>query len=109
MIATLEGKNHVLSSDLTQSQAHVRRLEKQIANSQSQEIEIEKKLKASQRELNATRKMEKEAWNATQRTRTNIIDGIDEALLMNPNHFNDVDMLMHKDRRVTVAGRKGAI
>ena len=40
MIATLEGKNHMLSSDLTQSQAHVRRLEKQIANSQSQEIEV---------------------------------------------------------------------
>jgi len=40
LIATLEAKNAVLSSDLIQSQALVRRLEKQITNSQSQEIEV---------------------------------------------------------------------
>ena len=75
-IAKLESKNEQLNDELTKSQAHVRRLEKQVANAQNQGIETEKKLTATQRELKATAAAEKAAWEATQKTRSSIIDGL---------------------------------
>lgn len=105
-IVVLKEKNAHLTEELRDETAHRKRLEKQLSEEQNRGVELNRELKATNRELRVQQAQERAAWEATQKTRQSIVDGIDEALSLNPNHFSDFDMLMHTDRSVTVAGSK---
>lgn len=65
--------------------------------------EAEKKVKELEKEVRVTRMVEEKAWSNASDARKKLLDGLDEALMMNPNHFSDFDLAQHHDRRVVVA------
>mmetsp|Transcript_12017 Transcript_12017/g.18828 ORF Transcript_12017/g.18828 Transcript_12017/m.18828 type:complete len:274 (-) Transcript_12017:843-1664(-) len=102
-IHRLDNHSKNLHAQVEKQSSEIRNLKRLLQQAQNQRTDAEKEAKSLNKEVRISRKVEKQAWHTASDTRKRILDGLDEAIMMNPNHFNEFNLHEHRDRKVTVA------
>jgi len=87
-IHRLDNHSKNLHAQVEKQSSEIRNLKRLLQQAQNQRTDAEKEAKSLNKEVRISRKVEKQAWHTASDTRKRILDGLDEAIMMNPNHFN---------------------
>jgi len=89
----------------------IAQLEDSVFEKHNGKLEAEKMAEKSKKELGIAKHVESMAWSATVKTRGELLERLDTALMLNPNHFSDFNLSLHHDHSMIVSpgavGRTG--